>query len=149
MPGERRSLLAESIRRSMELLEALIAVVLIVLVLLSLVHLAAEVIRMELEGFSKEGVLTVLDIALLLILAIDILRTLAVAIARRALPIRIVVEAAMVAILREIIAVEVRHLDWKMVLSLSIAFALLGAVWTVMGVLQRRGLLAPTATEDY
>ncbi len=91
------------------------------------------------SSVSKENVLEVLDLILLLVLAIDILRTLVTAVMRRRFPIRIVVEAAMLAILREIISVEIRHLDWLMLLSLAIVFLILAVTWIIIGVMERKG----------
>ena len=147
--GQSRSLIVRLIDATIELLELLLALSLALLVLFSSIHVLVEILRIEAEGApSKSVVLEVLDLVLLLVLAVDILRTLVVAIRRHALPIRIVIEAAMVAILRELIAVEVRHLDWKMVLALGTAFVLLAGSWTVIGVLQRRGELEATAVGE-
>ena len=151
MSGEQkgRGVLVGLIDATIELLELLLALALALLVLFSSIHVLSEIVRMEIEGVPSKGVvLEVLDLVLLLVLAVDILRTLVVAIRRHALPVRIVIEAAMVAILREIIAVEVRHLDWKMILALGTAFVLLAGSWTLIGVLQRRGELEATAVGE-
>ncbi|MCE4624933.1 MAG: phosphate-starvation-inducible PsiE family protein [Desulfurococcales archaeon] len=139
---------ALSLDIAMEILEVMLAIVLIITVALQVGHLFVDVIKIEVEGApQKEDILHILDLTLLLVLAVDILRTLAVAVRRRLLPVRIVVEAAMVAILRELIAVEIRHLDWKMILSLGVTFVLLAGAWAAIGVLQKRGLLEATAAE--
>ena len=137
------------VEASEEVLELLLAFIIIVTVLFNIIHLSKKVFDVEFyENPTKEDILAILDMTLLLVLAVDILRTLAVAIRRRSLPVRIVIEAAMIAILREIIAVEIRHLDYKMVLSLGATFLMLAAAWAGIGVLQRRGLIGSTAAEE-
>ncbi len=129
-------------RYIIEGLELLLGLALALLIFLSIVKVIMLILHIEWEPeTSKEAILSALDLILLLILSIDILRTLFTAIARHALPIRIVIEAAILAILRELIAVEVRHLDYKMVIALSFAFFLLVLAWIALGVLQKRGEL--------
>ncbi len=139
--GEDTNSLGKAMRATIEALELTLGAILALMIVLSSIKVLLLVIETE-KGFglpTKTDILEVLDLILLLILSIDILRTLFTAISRRVLPIRIVIEAAVLAILREIIAVEVRHLDWKMVLSLSIAFLILVVAWIALGVLQKRG----------
>ena len=141
--------LAEVIDYGAEILEILLAILIILTVLFGIVKLADIVVVESIrEQLTKSEILTILDLALLLVLAVDILRTLAVAIRRRSLPVRIVIEAAMIAILREIIAVEIRHLDYKMIIALGITFVLLAASWAGIGVLQKREMISPTAIEE-
>ena len=141
--------LAEIIDYGAEVLEILLAILIILTVLFGIVKLADIVVVESIrEQLTKSEILTILDLALLLVLAVDILRTLAVAIRRRSLPVRIVIEAAMIAILREIIAVEIRHLDYKMIIALGITFVLLAASWAGIGVLQKREMISPTAIEE-
>ena len=142
-------IVVEFVEVSQEMLELLLAIIIIITVLLNIMHLFKNIFDIEFyTNPTKEDVLKVLDLTLLLVLAVDILRTLAVAIRRGSLPVRIVIEAAMIAILREVIAVEIRHLDYKMVLSLGITFILLAGAWAAIGVLQRRGLIGHTAVEE-
>ncbi len=135
------SSISKAMRVIIETLEFVLGVILALMIVLSAIKVALLVVETE-KGLglpTKESILEVLDLILLLILSIDILRTLFTAISRRVLPIRIVIEAAILALLREIIAVEIRHLDWKMVLSLSISFMVLVAAWIALGILQKRG----------
>lgn len=90
-------------------------------------------------SLSKTSILSVLDMTLLLLLAIDILRTLLTAVVRRKFPIRIVVEAAMLAVLREIISVEIRHLDWITMIALGVVFLILSFIWILIGRLEASG----------
>ena len=132
----------ESIFKSIvEILEIILAVFLASVIIIASARLA-NLIYLDLikpEHLSKESILELLDIILLLVLSIDILRTLVTAVVRRQFPIRIVIEAAMLAVLREIISVEIRKLDYKMILSLAIVFLILAFVWLVVGVMERRG----------
>ncbi|MEB3806963.1 MAG: phosphate-starvation-inducible PsiE family protein [Desulfurococcales archaeon] len=93
------------------------------------------------SDLNKTKVLEILDMILLLLLAIDILRTLLTAVVRRRFPIRIVIEAAMLAVLREIISVEIRHLDWSMLVSLGVVFLILSFMWIIIGRLETQGKL--------
>jgi len=128
----------------LEGLEALLAISIVILVAVNGVKLLYTIIvdsisRVEID---KEAILHSLDIALLLILSVDILRTLITAIRARFLPIRIVVEAAMIAVLRELISIEIRRLDYMMVLTLTIAIVGLGIVWILIYSVERRGRTA-------
>ncbi|MEB3779990.1 MAG: phosphate-starvation-inducible PsiE family protein [Desulfurococcales archaeon] len=124
---------------AIELLEAVLAFVLILLVAISSIKLILMVYNtVHSEVVEKESILQILDIALLLILSIDILRTLLTAITTRRFPLRIVVEAAMIAVLREIISIEIRHLDYKMIIALTIALVGLGFIRTLLLASERR-----------
>lgn len=116
-------------------LEILLAIILTLSILIASAKLFMLLYEdlVEQPMLEKTSVLEILDITLLLLLAIDILRTLLTGVVRRRFPIRIVVEAAMLAALREIISVEIRHLDWLMLLSLGIVFLILSAVWLRLG----------------
>lgn len=122
-----------------ELLEGLLAVTIILLVLISGVKLIRLVLDILGEPeLDKTAILHILDLTLLLVLSIDILRTLITAILSRFLPLRIVIEAAMIAVLREIISIEIRHLDYKMIIALTIALLGLGFLWILASVMERR-----------
>jgi len=142
LSGERRCRReAEIFRGIIEVLEITLAVFLAATIVLAAVRLAGLIYYdlVAAETIEKNNVLEVLDLILLLVLAIDILRTLVTAVIRRQFPIRIVIEAAMLAVLREIISVEIRKLDWTMLVSLSIVFLILALVWLVIGVMEKRG----------
>jgi len=130
-------------RLAVEVLEIVLAVLLGVTILLASAKLVLLIYKdlIATPDLSKNLVLEVLDMILLLVLAIDILRTLLTAVVRRQFPIRIVIEAAMLAVLREIISVEIRKLDWLMLLSLAIVFLILALTWIKIGVMERRGQL--------
>lgn len=137
-PREREGNFFKSI---IEVLEVILAVFLAAVIIIASARLAnlIYVDLIEANELSKESILRLLDIILLLVLSIDILRTLVTAVVRRQFPIRIVIEAAMLAVLREIISVEIRKLDYKMILSLAVVFLILAFVWLVVGVMERRG----------
>ncbi|MEB3773604.1 MAG: phosphate-starvation-inducible PsiE family protein [Desulfurococcales archaeon] len=122
-----------------EVLEGLLAVTIILLVLVSSVKLIKLVLNILGEPeLDKTEILHILDLTLLLVLSIDILRTLITAILSRFLPLRIVIEAAMIAVLREIISIEIRHLDYKMIIALTLALLGLGFLWILASVMERR-----------
>jgi len=130
-------------RSIIDTLEIVLAIILAATILIAsakLVMLMYEDL-VETPAITKTYVLEVLDMILLLLLAIDILRTLLTAVVRRRFPIRIVVEAAMLAILREIISVEIRHLDWPMLIALGIVFFILAFMWILIGKLESSGVL--------
>ncbi|MCE4619498.1 MAG: phosphate-starvation-inducible PsiE family protein [Desulfurococcales archaeon] len=131
----------KAMRLIIDSLELLLAVILALTIVLSSIKLFEEmyVVLIENPNPTKNDVLTLLDMILLLILAIDILRTLLTAVVRRKFPIRIVIEAAMLAVLREIISVEIRHLDWLMLLSLGIVFLILSFMWIIIGRMEEKG----------
>ncbi len=122
-----------------EVLEGMLALAIILMVVISSFKLYKLVWDMlEYGEIEKTSVLHILDLTLLLVLSIDILRTLITAILSRFLPIRIVIEAAMIAVLREIISIEIRHLDYKMIISLTIALLGLGFLWLLTTSVERK-----------
>ena len=129
-------------RSIIDTLEIILAIILAAAILIASIKLLklmySDLVESEL---NKTKVLEILDMILLLLLAIDILRTLLTAVVRRRFPIRIVIEAAMLAVLREIISVEIRHLDWLMLVSLGIVFMLLSFMWIIIGRLEAEGKL--------
>ena len=130
-----------TMRLIIDSLELLLAIILALTILLASVKLFNEMYQVLIEKPTptKNDVLSLLDMILLLILAIDILRTLLTAVVRRRFPIRIVIEAAMLAVLREIISVEIRHLDWLMLIALGLVFLLLSLIWMMVGGMEERG----------
>lgn len=130
-------------RSIIDTLEIILAIILAATILIASVKLVVLMYKdlVETSVITKTYVLEVLDMILLLVLAIDILRTLLTAVVRRRFPIRIVVEAAMLAILREIISVEIRHLDWPMLIALGVVFLILAFMWILIGKLESSGVL--------
>ena len=130
-------------RSVIDTLEIILAIILAATILIASVKLVLLMYEdlVRAPTITKTYVLEVLDMILLLLLAIDILRTLLTAVIRRRFPIRIVVEAAMLAILREIISVEIRHLDWPMLIALGIVFFILAFMWILIGKLESSGVL--------
>jgi uncharacterized membrane protein (DUF373 family) len=81
------------------------------------------------EGFDKQVFLEILDVILLSILAVDLLRTLVVAVIKRTLPISIVIEVALLAVLRELIAIEIRNPSNERILVYGVIILILVASW--------------------
>jgi len=63
----------------------------------------------KLEDAFTFDILVIMDVLLLLIIGIDLLRTLAVSIIERKLYVQAALEAAVIAVVREIISSELRH----------------------------------------
>ncbi|MCE4620872.1 MAG: phosphate-starvation-inducible PsiE family protein [Desulfurococcales archaeon] len=137
-PAERRGL-ERPTKLTIAALEGGLAAFLVVLVVISIIKLAVVDLKrfVSAEGFDKQEFLHILDVALLIILAIDVLRTLVTAIIGWILPVRIVVEVAMLAILREFVAIEIRNLSNERILVLAAAFAVLMASWLLMSWFER------------
>jgi uncharacterized membrane protein (DUF373 family) len=81
------------------------------------------------NGFDKQVFLEILDIILLSILAVDLLRTLVVAVIKRTLPISIVIEVALLAVLRELIAIEIRNPSNARILVYGVIIVILVVSW--------------------
>jgi len=120
------------------LLSAGVIIVAIVMWLPALYHRAIDILALREE---KLAMTDILDSVLLIVLALDVTRALASAALHRALPVRIVVETAIVAVLREIISAQIRGLGPSMLIALGIVFAVLVAAWVYIGRLEKRGEL--------
>ncbi len=81
------------------------------------------------SGFDKHLYLEILDIILLSVLAVDLMRTLVIAIIKRTLPISIVIEVSILAVLREIIAIEIRNPDTERILVYGVLIVILVSSW--------------------
>jgi len=81
------------------------------------------------DGFDKQVFLEILDVILLSILAVDLLRTLVVAVIKRTLPISIVIEVALLAVLRELIAIEIRNPSNERIIVYGLIILILVASW--------------------
>ncbi len=130
-----------AVRSLIDLLTLATAGVIVIAIAASLPSLYLEATRLLAQGADKARITDLLDRVLLLVLALDVTRALAAASLHRALPVRIVIETAIVAVLRELISVEIRKLTPSMVLALGAVFAVLAAAWVVIGRLETHGEL--------
>ena len=146
MPGR----LIERAQMMAALLIALLETILAVLLALGVLIASWKILRdlgelLEAGGFDKQIYLHLLDSVLLLILAIDVTRTLLTAAIRGALPLRIVVEVAALAVLREFISIEIRNPSNARILVYTLLFAVLAFFWMLLTSLERRQLNARQA----
>jgi uncharacterized membrane protein (DUF373 family) len=74
---------------------------------------------------------TFLDEALLMIVSIDLMRTLVISVQEKRISLVIVVEAALIFLLREIITMELRQVSEVRLLVYAVIFAVLFAAWLV------------------
>ncbi len=107
-------MVSEKLVGLLELLVLLVAASLIVIGLVIVCYTAIfsvlfRVPGEELFGFFTSVMMPLLDEVLVLIIGIDIMRTLAVAIKSRALYVRAALEAALLAVVREVIGAEIRQ----------------------------------------
>ena len=78
---------------------------------------------------AREELLSILDAILLLVIGLDVLRTILVSIVYRELYLVAAVEAAMLAVVREIIGSEIRHRSVTDLLGYASVIVLLGGLW--------------------
>lgn len=138
MPGssEDMSHLAKYVIMALELL---LAGILSIGVLVASIKTATDILQlMRSEGFDKTVFLHLLDSVLLIVLAIDVTRTLLTAVLEKMIPVRIVIEAAMLAVLREFIAIEIRGPSTDLLAVLVLVFTALVTAWIIIGLLEAR-----------
>lgn len=127
-------LVARSVERTTGLivvvLEGLIALLLSLAVVLSVAKLSGEVVQLAAGTvFDRQLFVRFLDEALLMIVAVDLVRTLLMSVTEKRIPVLVVLEAALIFIVREIITMELREVsDVRMVLYI-VTFAAFFAAW--------------------
>ena len=82
-------------------------------------------------NIAREELLSLLDAILLLIIGLDVLRTIVVSIVYRELYLVAAVEAAILAVVREIIGSEIRHRSVLDLMGYTVVIVLLGALWLI------------------
>ncbi|PLJ77338.1 phosphate-starvation-inducible PsiE family protein [Infirmifilum sp. SLHALR2] len=114
------------------LLEALIAFLLAIAVMLSLWKLGGEALKLAAEAtFDRQHFVTFLDESLLMIVAVDLMRTLVGGIVEKRISVIVVLEAALIFIIREIITMELKEVsDIRLILYIAV-FAALFASWII------------------
>jgi len=124
------------------ILETLLAALLAAAVAVGAYKIASEIAHLlKAQGFQKSIYLSILDSALLLILAIDVTRTLLTAVVRGAIPLRIVVEVATLAVLREFISIEIRQPTNSRIAVLTLLYAVLVTSWVYLSRMEARRAL--------
>lgn len=113
-------------------LEALIAMILAVAVVLSLWKLGGEAIKLAGEAtFDRQHFVVFLDESLLMIVAVDLMRTLVGGIVEKRISVIVVLEAALIFIVREMITMELKMVpDVRLVLYVLVFLALF-ASWFI------------------
>lgn len=120
-------------------LELLLAGILSIGVVVASLKTASDILQlMKSEAFDKAVFLHLLDSVLLIVLAIDVTRTLLTAVLEKMIPVRIVIEAAMLAVLREFIAIEIRGPSTDLLAVLVLVFTALVTAWIIIGLLETR-----------
>ena len=113
-------------------LELAIAILLGVSVLLSLFKLAGEAVDLAVTAtFQRQHFVTFLDEALLMIVSIDLMRTLITGIQEKHISVIIVIEAALIFIVREIITMELRDVSETRLLIYVVVFGALFVAWLI------------------
>ncbi|QOJ78438.1 phosphate-starvation-inducible PsiE family protein [Infirmifilum lucidum] len=113
-------------------LEALITVILAVAVIFSLWKLGMEAAKLAGEAtFDRQHFVTFLDESLLMIVAVDLMRTLVGGIVEKKISVIVVLEAALIFIVREMITMELKIVsDVRLVLYVLVFLALF-ASWFI------------------
>ncbi len=127
-----------------EIIEAMVYAVLATAIVVGVAWVLAQIVVMAgsiasghagglSEGLAavKDEMLAVLDSILLLIIGLDVLRTIVVSIAYRELYLVAAIEAAILAVVREIIGSEIRHRSVTDLMGYTVVIVLLGALWLI------------------
>ncbi|MDP8003413.1 MAG: phosphate-starvation-inducible PsiE family protein [Caldisphaera sp.] len=116
----------------MEIGEVLIAMIIIVTVIIAAFQTFFQVSQMiKLQPPNKEEILNLIDISVILLLALDLLRTVVVGILEKSIPIRSIIEAAMIIIVREMIVNTLVSSSPLSLIYLSISFLLITIGWVL------------------
>ena len=135
--GRRLELVTEIIEAMVYAVLATAIVVGVVWVLAQIAVMAGSIVSGHPSGLSetlavvRDEMLAVLDSVLLLIIGLDVLRTIVVSIAYRELYLVAAVEAAILAVVREIISSEIRHRSVTALMGYAVVIVLLGALWLI------------------
>lgn len=115
------------------LLELLVALILIGIILLSISRIIADAASISaLHGFSKDYFVQVLDETLLMVVAIDIIRTLLTGMLKRRITVVVVIEAVIIFIIREIITLELKQVSEARLIAYGILFIIFFISWYIL-----------------
>ena len=113
-----------------KILIGIILSLLVLLVIFKLIYYIFSLIYFKpLERFAASSVKDMLGDILLVFVLIELLRTVYVYITNQDVYINALIEAALIAVLRKIILVEVENLSALYILSLSLLFAIIAIVY--------------------
>ncbi|PMP92414.1 MAG: hypothetical protein C0171_00575 [Caldisphaera sp.] len=106
--------------------EILVAIIIIVTVIVSSFQTLIMISGMiKISYPNKSDILELIDMAILLLLALDLLRTVIVGIAERQIPVKNIIEAAMIVIVREMIVNTLMNGSPLYLIYLSISFLMI------------------------
>ena len=134
--GERLELITSAIEMTVYATLATTILVGVVWVLLQILGFASTIAGGHHKftsniNMAREELLSLLDAILLLIIGLDVLRTIVVSIVYRELYLVAAVEAAILAVVREIIGSEIRHRSVIDLMGYTTVIVLLGALWLI------------------
>jgi hypothetical protein len=113
--------------------EILVAIIIIVTVVISSFQTLIMIGHMiNIEYPNKSDILELIDMSILLLLALDLLRTVIVGIAEKQIPIKNIIEAAMIVIVREMIVNTLMNSSPLYLIYLSIAFLTISIAFVII-----------------
>jgi uncharacterized membrane protein (DUF373 family) len=113
--------------------EILVAIIIIVTVIISSFQTLIMIGHMiKIEYPNKSDILELIDMSILLLLALDLLRTVIVGIAEKQIPIKNIIEAAMIVIVREMIVNTLMNSSPLYLIYLSIAFLTISIAFVII-----------------
>ncbi|MFP3230631.1 MAG: phosphate-starvation-inducible PsiE family protein [Caldisphaera sp.] len=113
--------------------EILVAIIIIVTVVISSFQTLIMIGHMiKIEYPNKSDILELIDMSILLLLALDLLRTVIVGIAEKQIPIKNIIEAAMIVIVREMIVNTLMNSSPLYLIYLSIAFLTISIAFVII-----------------
>jgi uncharacterized membrane protein (DUF373 family) len=113
--------------------EILVAIIIIVTVIISSFQTLIMIGHMiKIEYPNKSDILELIDMSILLLLALDLLRTVIVGIAEKQIPIKNIIEAAMIVIVREMIVNTLMNSSSLYLIYLSIAFLTISIAFVII-----------------
>ncbi|MCE4608515.1 MAG: phosphate-starvation-inducible PsiE family protein [Caldisphaeraceae archaeon] len=113
--------------------EILVAIILILTVVIGSLIAISSMFKMFYTGvFNKNNILNLIDTSLILLIAIDLLRTVVVGFSKRSIPIKTVVEAGLIVVIRQMIANSLLNGGAINLVFTSISFILVVIGWVIV-----------------
>ncbi|MCE4623718.1 MAG: phosphate-starvation-inducible PsiE family protein [Caldisphaeraceae archaeon] len=113
--------------------EVLVAIILILTVVIGSLITISSTFKMFYTGvFSKNNILNLIDTSLILLIAVDLLRTVVVGFSKRSIPIKTVVEAGLIVVIRQMIANSLLNGGAINLVFISISFILVVIGWVIV-----------------
>ncbi|MEB2793186.1 MAG: phosphate-starvation-inducible PsiE family protein [Caldisphaeraceae archaeon] len=113
--------------------EILVAIILILTVVIGSLITISSMLKMFYVGaFNKNDILNLIDTSLILLIAVDLLRTVVVGFSKRSIPIKTVVEAGLIVVIRQMIANSLLNGGAINLVFISISFILVVIGWVIV-----------------